>query len=212
MSGISRWHCWMCERGPRSRCETTQNCSQGKGASLFGYPMLYGQVPGGQAEYLMISPEPGADVRGASVKTTPGPGQGWSAGGHEGRRGAARPAAVVSRKIGAPGNPEYGLGAVTDDGPPRYDDSALAALGLTALLQSVAIGAIKRRPRLLRLAQWTRLDRLSIALLRRLRRHGPGPLVLPLRSPTPRNSTPAATPSGCLRGTSSRTACMDHSW
>lgn len=46
--------CWMCERGLHSQCETTQNREQGMGASLFGYTKLYGQVPGGQAEYLRV--------------------------------------------------------------------------------------------------------------------------------------------------------------
>src|SRR3954462_13211341 len=52
---ISCGHCWMCQRGFFAQCETTQNRDQGKGASLFGYPKLYGQVPGGQAEYLRVS-------------------------------------------------------------------------------------------------------------------------------------------------------------
>ena len=34
-----------------SQCDTTQNREQDKGASLFGYTLLYGEVPGGQAEY-----------------------------------------------------------------------------------------------------------------------------------------------------------------
>ncbi|MFI5613707.1 zinc-dependent alcohol dehydrogenase [Amycolatopsis sp. NPDC051903] len=51
---ISCGHCWMCERGLQSQCETTQVKSQGKGASLLGYTKLYGQVPGGQAEYLRV--------------------------------------------------------------------------------------------------------------------------------------------------------------
>ena len=51
--------CWMCRRGLHSQCETTQVREQGKGASLFGYTKLYGQIPGGQAEYLRV---PFADV------------------------------------------------------------------------------------------------------------------------------------------------------
>jgi threonine dehydrogenase-like Zn-dependent dehydrogenase len=51
---ISCGHCWMCSRGFYAQCETTQNYDQGKGASLFGYTKLYGQVPGGQAEYLRV--------------------------------------------------------------------------------------------------------------------------------------------------------------
>jgi len=46
--------CWMCTQGLQTQCETTQNREQGKGASLFGYTKLYGQVPGGQAEYLRV--------------------------------------------------------------------------------------------------------------------------------------------------------------
>src|ERR1700761_2984878 len=51
---ISCGHCWMCERGLNAQCETTQNRDQGMGASLFGYTKLYGQVPGGKAEYLRV--------------------------------------------------------------------------------------------------------------------------------------------------------------
>jgi threonine dehydrogenase-like Zn-dependent dehydrogenase len=46
--------CWMCSQGLQSQCETTQNRERGFGASLFGYTKLYGQVPGGQAEYLRV--------------------------------------------------------------------------------------------------------------------------------------------------------------
>lgn len=38
---------------------------------------------------------------------------------------------AVARKIGAPGHREFGIGAVTADGPPRYNESTLATLGLT---------------------------------------------------------------------------------
>ena len=51
---ISCGHCWMCERQLFAQCETTQNRDTGTGASLFGYTKLYGQVPGGQAEYLRV--------------------------------------------------------------------------------------------------------------------------------------------------------------
>ncbi|MDQ4117447.1 MAG: alcohol dehydrogenase catalytic domain-containing protein [Actinomycetota bacterium] len=51
---VSCGRCWMCERGLQSQCETTQNREQGTGASLFGYTKLYGQMPGGQAEYLRV--------------------------------------------------------------------------------------------------------------------------------------------------------------
>ncbi len=47
-------HCWMCEHGLQSQCETTQVREQGSGAALFGYSQLYGSVPGGQAEFLRV--------------------------------------------------------------------------------------------------------------------------------------------------------------
>jgi threonine dehydrogenase-like Zn-dependent dehydrogenase len=46
--------CWMCDRELYAQCETTQVRTHGKGAALFGYTKLYGQVPGGQAEYLRV--------------------------------------------------------------------------------------------------------------------------------------------------------------
>jgi len=51
---ISCGHCWMCDRKLFAQCETTQNRDTGTGASLFGYTKLYGQVPGGQAEFLRV--------------------------------------------------------------------------------------------------------------------------------------------------------------
>jgi threonine dehydrogenase-like Zn-dependent dehydrogenase len=51
---ISCGHCWMCDQRLFAQCETTQNRDTGTGASLFGYTKLYGQVPGGQAEYLRV--------------------------------------------------------------------------------------------------------------------------------------------------------------
>ncbi|MGI5400993.1 alcohol dehydrogenase catalytic domain-containing protein [Streptomyces sp. CA-135486] len=51
---ISCGHCFMCERGLHSQCETTQVRERGTGAALFGYTKLYGQVPGGQAEFLRV--------------------------------------------------------------------------------------------------------------------------------------------------------------
>ena len=51
---ISCGHCFMCERGLQTQCETTQVRDQGTGAALFGYSKLYGQVPGGQAELLRV--------------------------------------------------------------------------------------------------------------------------------------------------------------
>ncbi|WP_420078140.1 zinc-dependent alcohol dehydrogenase [Streptomyces sp. JL4002] len=51
---ISCGTCFMCTRGLHSQCETTQVHAHGTGASLFGYTKLYGQVPGGQAQYLRV--------------------------------------------------------------------------------------------------------------------------------------------------------------
>ncbi|WP_232665650.1 alcohol dehydrogenase catalytic domain-containing protein [Pseudonocardia sp. TRM90224] len=51
---VSCGTCFMCGSGLHSQCETTQVREQGKGAALFGYTKLYGQVPGGQAELLRV--------------------------------------------------------------------------------------------------------------------------------------------------------------
>lgn len=51
---ISCGSCWMCERTLFAQCEVTQVREQDKGAAIFGYSKLYGQVPGGQAEYLRV--------------------------------------------------------------------------------------------------------------------------------------------------------------
>lgn len=51
---ISCGECFLCRRGLQSQCETTQVREYGSGAALFGYTKLYGQVPGGQAEYLRV--------------------------------------------------------------------------------------------------------------------------------------------------------------
>jgi threonine dehydrogenase-like Zn-dependent dehydrogenase len=51
---ISCGHCLMCGQGLQSQCETTQVREEGRGAALFGYTKLYGQVPGGQAELLRV--------------------------------------------------------------------------------------------------------------------------------------------------------------
>ncbi|MGV0445013.1 zinc-dependent alcohol dehydrogenase [Corynebacterium ureicelerivorans] len=47
-------HCYMCEQGLQSQCETTQVREYNSGATLFGYSRLYGSLPGGQAEYLRV--------------------------------------------------------------------------------------------------------------------------------------------------------------
>ena len=66
---VSCGTCWMCERGLHSQCETTQNREYGTGAALFGYSKLYGQIPGGQAEFLRV---PFADF--LPIKVPEGPG------------------------------------------------------------------------------------------------------------------------------------------
>jgi threonine dehydrogenase-like Zn-dependent dehydrogenase len=69
---ISCGSCWMCDRKYFAQCETTQVHEYEKGASLFGYTKMYGQVPGGQAEFLRVPqahfgpikvPEGGPDER-----------------------------------------------------------------------------------------------------------------------------------------------------
>ncbi len=47
-------HCYMCQQGLPTQCETTQVRRYGKGGALLGYTKLYGQIPGGQAEYLRV--------------------------------------------------------------------------------------------------------------------------------------------------------------
>jgi threonine dehydrogenase-like Zn-dependent dehydrogenase len=51
---ISCGNCWTCNRQLYTQCETTQVRDQGMGAALFGYSELYGEVPGGQAEFLRV--------------------------------------------------------------------------------------------------------------------------------------------------------------
>jgi threonine dehydrogenase-like Zn-dependent dehydrogenase len=51
---VSCGHCYTCEKGLQSQCETTQVREYGTGAALLGYTKLYGQVPGGQAEFLRV--------------------------------------------------------------------------------------------------------------------------------------------------------------
>src|SRR3954452_9295483 len=55
---ISCGHCYMCETGLQTQCETTQVREEGMGAMLFGYTKLYGEggrsKDGGQAELLRV--------------------------------------------------------------------------------------------------------------------------------------------------------------
>ncbi|HZC72564.1 MAG TPA: zinc-dependent alcohol dehydrogenase [Jatrophihabitans sp.] len=51
---MSCGQCFMCAEQLYSQCETTQVHEYGSGAALFGYSKLYGEVPGGQAEFLRV--------------------------------------------------------------------------------------------------------------------------------------------------------------
>jgi threonine dehydrogenase-like Zn-dependent dehydrogenase len=51
---ISCGTCFMCNQRLYTQCETTQVREQHTGAALFGYSKLYGEVPGGQAQYLRV--------------------------------------------------------------------------------------------------------------------------------------------------------------
>jgi threonine dehydrogenase-like Zn-dependent dehydrogenase len=51
---ISCGTCYMCTQGLPTQCETTQVREHGMGAALFGYTKLYGEVPGGQAQFLRV--------------------------------------------------------------------------------------------------------------------------------------------------------------
>lgn len=65
------------------------------------------------------------------------------------RRLGAEPDVAVARKIGAPGRREYGVGAVTPDGPAIYDEAGLRALRLTAARLAEAPAALTGRDVLL---------------------------------------------------------------
>jgi len=69
---ISCGHCFMCDQGLQTQCETTQVREEGMGAMLFGYTKLYGEggrsKDGGQAEFLRV---PHADY--THIKVPDGP-------------------------------------------------------------------------------------------------------------------------------------------
>src|SRR3954453_9410495 len=65
---ISCGHCFMCEQQLYTQCETTQVREEGMGAALFGYTKLYGEVPGGQAQFLRV---PHADFTHIKVPEVP---------------------------------------------------------------------------------------------------------------------------------------------
>jgi threonine dehydrogenase-like Zn-dependent dehydrogenase len=65
---ISCGHCFMCEQQLFTQCETTQVRDQGMGAALFGYTKLYGEVPGGQAQFLRVP-----QAQNTTIKVPEGP-------------------------------------------------------------------------------------------------------------------------------------------
>ncbi|XVU22426.1 phosphoribosyltransferase [Actinoplanes sp. CA-054009] len=64
---------------------------------------------------------------------------------------------VIARKIGAPGHPEYGIGAIAEDGPPVFDEPALATLGLSPSDLSASVA--EERAELARRTHEYRADR-----------------------------------------------------
>lgn len=64
---------------------------------------------------------------------------------------------VIARKIGAPGRPELGVGAIAEDGPPVLDRSTLRSLGITEADLAGTIAA--ERAELTRRARRYRRDR-----------------------------------------------------
>ena len=60
--------CKMCLKGLTTQCEVTRVREMDRGAALFGYTKLYGQVPGGQAEYLRV---PHADFMAKKIPKGP---------------------------------------------------------------------------------------------------------------------------------------------
>jgi threonine dehydrogenase-like Zn-dependent dehydrogenase len=65
---ISCGHCYMCDAGLQTQCETTQVREFNSGAALFGYSSLYGAVPGGQAEFLRVP-----QAQNTAIKVPEGP-------------------------------------------------------------------------------------------------------------------------------------------
>jgi threonine dehydrogenase-like Zn-dependent dehydrogenase len=65
---MSCGHCFMCDQQLFTQCETTQVREEGMGAALFGYTKLYGQVPGGQAQFLRVP-----QAQNTTIKVPEGP-------------------------------------------------------------------------------------------------------------------------------------------
>lgn len=60
---IACGRCVMCRRELPTQCDTTRVREQDTGAALFGYSKLYGQVPGGQAQYLRVPQAPYTHIK-----------------------------------------------------------------------------------------------------------------------------------------------------
>ncbi|MFI7602004.1 phosphoribosyltransferase [Actinoplanes sp. NPDC049681] len=73
---------------------------------------------------------------------------------------------VIARKIGAPGRPELGVGAVAEDGQPVFDEDSLRELGLTQADLAETVAA--ERAELARRIQAYRGDRPAVAVMDRL--------------------------------------------
>lgn len=69
---------------------------------------------------------------------------------------------VVARKIGVPGNPETGIGAIAGDDPPVYDRRALEMLGLAE--DDLAAGVARERAELHRREELYRRGRPALAV------------------------------------------------
>ena len=51
---ISCGNCWMCDQDFSRSARRRRTATRRRGPRCFGYTKLYGQVPGGQAEYLRV--------------------------------------------------------------------------------------------------------------------------------------------------------------
>src|SRR4028119_1595673 len=109
---ISCGHCFMCDQRLYSQCETTQVHEYGTGAKFFGYTKLYGQAPGGQAEFPRVPqaqfvpfkvPAAGASNSRESLRCTRPQGGGARRAG----RFPARPAGPVRSQKGPRGGGEH---------------------------------------------------------------------------------------------------------
>ena len=161
---ISCGHCWMCDAGSAAQCETTQVREHGTGAALFGYTKLYGQVPGGQAEFLRVpagAVRPDQGPRRAARRALPLPVRraadrvaGGRVRGHS-RRAASLPCSGSARSARCAARIAQHRGAARDrrrpraraarDGPPprRRDDRPRAS----TTTSPSALRELHRRPR-----------------------------------------------------------------